>query len=604
MALVNHLKNREAQRKVLARAAGRHVVQGHLLWSYATGAEGTHIIYLRQALGEAVWTEAEGIFFKGLSIPASDYHFLDGTQTETTGWFDSDVPHHRTVICDVKCPEGVGDFDVESNPPVDFRGIFKCEKFPDFDDEGNQIVPSDYDGEGELSPGDTVITVEDLKAGTLLEEEYFTYSANPARVIAGWHFACCADAHPDDINWTVWVEFRDFHAQTEMVDYTSIDGFDGFGLTGTFYNGTNFETYLSSRIDPVIDFDSSTRAPAIGQEDGDYSVRWEGRILALYTETYEFKIIVDNGARFWVNGVQLINEWSDDGLYPPGTHTGTIALTAGQFYTIKVEWNDGGGEGEFHLKWSSDSQDEEIIPPEVLYPLPVEQALYEAHVDFSVPTTSDEMINRVLLVTNSIRQDVDGKMEFYCIEQLASSFHVREDLPERERQILRDVEGRDIFAISRSDRRVTELRNVWEALFRDLDSRYLEEPLSPVMLEIPELIAAAGNRKIYGEPVDLGNMTRWQARKVLAYIISREVLADVFIDFEGTARTYQMIAQDVVEVSHSLGDFVEKSFLVTEATDNSPEETADTRIFKLQEWLTLPQIFERVSLVSIAGGDV
>jgi len=594
MSTVNHLKNRDAQRKVLAVASGRHAVQGHLLWSYVVGDSPTHNIYLRQALGDTRggWEGAEGIWFKNLNVPASDYIFLDGTQEETTEWFDTDVAHHKTVLCDVKAPTGIGDVDNEANPPIYFTGIFKCDKFPDFDDEGNQV-----DADGEI-----VVTVAALRAGTLLDESFYTYLVNPARVIAGWYLIYCPDASVDDTNWSKWVAFRDFHAQTETVDYTSIAGFDGFGLTGRFFNGTNFETELSSRIDPVIDFDSSTRAPAIGQEDGDYSVRWEGKILALYSETYTFSIVHDNGARLWVNGVQLINQWSDDGLSTPGTHSGTIALSAGQFYTIKVEWNDGGVVGEFRLKWSSDSQDEEIIPPEVLYPLPVEQALYEAHVEFSVPTTIDEMINRVLFVTNSIRQDVDGKMEFYCVEQLAPSFHVQQNLPESERQILRDKDGRDIFSISRSDRRTAQLRNVWEASFSDLDSRFLEEPLSPVMFEIPELIRAAGNRKIYGEPVDLGNMTRWQARKVLAYIISREILADTLVDFEGTARTYQIIAQDVITVSHDLGDYAAKPFVVMEATDNSPEETADTRLFKLQEWLTLAEIFERVSLVSIAGG--
>lgn len=590
--LVNHLKNKDAQRKVLAQAAGRHVVEGYLLWSYAVGAADNFDIYLRQALGSTFggWAEAEAVFFKGLTIPASDFFFLDGNQTETTEWFDTDIPHFRTVICDVKCPHNIGDFDTEATPPTDFRAIIKCDKFPDFDADGNQI-----DADGEI-----VVTVADLRIGTPLDEEYFTYSVNPARVIAGWYLIYGADATIDDINWTKWILFRDFHAQTETVDYTSIPGFDGFGLTGSFYMGTNFETLLSSRIDPVIDFDVSSRAPAVDQEDGDFSVRWEGKILALYSETHTFSILHDNGARLWVDEVLLIDEWSDDGLSTPGTHSGTIALEAGEFYSIKVEWNDGGVVGEFELKWSSDSQDEEIIPPEVLYPLPVEEALYEAHVEFSVPTTMDAMIERVLLVTNSIRQDVDGMMEFYCIEQLAPFMHIRDDLPENERQIMQDADGRDIFRISRSDRRVSELRNVWEAKFKDLNSRFLEEPLAPVKLEVPELIAAAGGRKIYGEPIDLGNMTRWQARKVLAYLISREILADTFIEMEGTARCYRMIAQDVIEVTHALGDFEAKPFFVLEAADNSPEETADTRSFKLQEWLTLEEIFERVTLVSIA----
>lgn len=593
MALVNHQKNTDAQQKYLAVAAGLHVVEGHLLWSYVTGSSPAHRIYLRQALGDTRggWEAAVGIFFKGLYIPAADFYFLDGTQTETTEWFDSDVPHFRTPICDVRCPEGIGDEDNEANPPAFFRGIFKTDKFPDFDAEGNQI-----DGDGEI-----VTTVEDLRAGVLLDEEYFTYSVNPARVIAGWYLIYCPDASVDDINWENWVEFRDFHAQTETVDYTSIDGFDGFGLTGSFYNGTNFDTFVKSHVTPVVNYPSSLAAPVEGLDVSGFSARFEGFLKIPETGDYVFRVVHDDGAKLWVDNLvtPVIDEWASFGT----DDSGDVALTEGDFVGIKLEWFDGaGGEpnlSELSLQWKKPEDEEfEVIPPEVLFPKPQEQPLYEAHVAFSAPTSFDAMRDRVLFVTNSICQHVDGKMEFYCIEQLAPGFHLQEDLPESERQILTDADGRDRISVTRSDRRSSALRNVWSAKILDIDSRYLEEPLYPVTLEIPELIAAAGNRKIYGDPVDLGNMTRWQARKVLAYLIGREILADTILNVDCTARTYRMIAQDIIEVSHSLGNFVEKPFFVLEAIDNSPEETAETRIFTLQEWLTLGEIFERVSLVS------
>lgn len=604
MALTNHLKNSDAQRRVLAAASGRHVVEGHAGWSYVVGSSPAHTIYFRQFLADTRggWEGAEGIWFKGLLIPAADYHFLNGGQTETTEWFDSDVPHFRTVVCDIKAPTGIGEVDVAANPPgKNFRGIFKCDKFPDFDEDGNQIVPEDFNVPEKLEPGEIVVTVEDLRDGEMLNEEYFTYSVNPARVIAGWYIQYCADASPDDFKWTKWTEFRDFHAQTETVDYTSIAGFAGFGLTGAFYNGVAFNTFVRSHVTPVIDYPSSLAAPEDGLDISGFSARFEGYLKVPESGNYVFRLIHDDGGKLWVDNLitPIIDQWATFGTHD----SANVALTEDDFVQVKLEWFDGAGSepnlSQLSLQWKKPGDaDFEVIPPEVLYPKSKTQPLYEAHVDFSVPTTIDEMINRVLFVSNSIRQDVDGKMEFYCIEQLTSVFHLQGDLPENERHILRDESGKDSFSISRSDRRVTELRNVWEAKFLDLDSRYLEEPLSPLMLEIHELIAAAGNRKVYGEPVDLGNMTRWQARKVLAYIISRAVLADIFIDAECTARTYKIIAQDIVEISHDLGDFEEKQFVALEATDNSPEETADTRIFRFQEWLTLAQIFARLSMVS------
>lgn len=562
MALVNHLKNREAQNKVLAIASGRHIAAGHLIYSYTSGTSPNHNIYLLHALAEGTWEGVEGVWFRGLNIPAADYQFQNGLQTAPPSFFDTDVPHFRTVTLAAKCPLGVGEADTNKTVPDGLSGIFKCEKFPDFDADGNQVDPAD---------GVTVVAEPDEP----LDESYFAYTANPARVVSGWYFKYAFDPQRRDFNWEKWTAWRDYCDETESVDYTSIPGFDGFGLTAQYFIGTVFNTLVFKRIDPVVQFNLSSGAPAVGLPLDNFSVRWEGKIKALFSETYTFKVIHDDGARLWVNGVQLVNSWTDSGDNPNyGTHTGNITLAADQFYSIKAEWNEGGGPGEFQLLWSSASQTEEIIPPEVLYPLPENRKRYEAHIAFSTPTSMDTMIDTVLVNTNSIRQDVDGKMEFMCVEQRTSTF----DVIEGAGHIIDDK-----ITISRSDRRISELRNVWECKFGDLDSQFLEEPFAPVMIEFPELIAAAGGRKIYGEAIDLQNMTRWQARKVLQRIAERAVAKDAFVDFDGTAQLHQIIKGDEITLTHADGDFDAKPFEVIEATDRSPEQTADTRIFRLQE---------------------
>ena len=187
MALVNHLKNSESQKKVLAIAAGRHVATGHLLWSYTVGTSPSHNIYLLHALGRGTWLAPEGIWFRGLNIPATDYQFQNGLQTSPPSYFDTDVPHFRTVTLAAKLPTGVGEADTKNNTPDGLTGIFKCELFPDFDENGNQIAPED---------GDIVGTPNDP-----LDEDYFTYTANPARVYAGWYFKYAFDAKRSDFNW-------------------------------------------------------------------------------------------------------------------------------------------------------------------------------------------------------------------------------------------------------------------------------------------------------------------------------------------------------------------------------------------------------------------
>ena len=100
----------------------------------------------------------------------------------------------------------------------------------------------------------------------------------------------------------------------------------------------------------------------IGQDN--FSARWVGQVQPRFSETYTFTTVSDDGVRLWVNGQELINDWTYHGAT---TDTGTITLQAGQRYNIKMEFFQGGGGAEAHLSWSSDSQQSQIIPQSQLY---------------------------------------------------------------------------------------------------------------------------------------------------------------------------------------------------------------------------------------------
>ena len=42
-----------------------------------------------------------------------------------------------------------------------------------------------------------------------------------------------------------------------------------------------------------------------------FSVRWTGKVQAPVTGTYRFSTVSDDGIRLWVNGQQVINNWTD-----------------------------------------------------------------------------------------------------------------------------------------------------------------------------------------------------------------------------------------------------------------------------------------------------
>lgn len=59
-----------------------------------------------------------------------------------------------------------------------------------------------------------------------------------------------------------------------------------------------------------------------------------------YSETYTFYTVSDDGVRLWVNGVLVINHWTD---HPATENAGTVTLAAGQLYDIRMEFYERSG---------------------------------------------------------------------------------------------------------------------------------------------------------------------------------------------------------------------------------------------------------------------
>jgi hypothetical protein len=150
----------------------------------------------------------------------------------------------------------------------------------------------------------------------------------------------------------------------------------GTGLQGVYYNGTVLSgTPLLTRVDTTIDFELTyskqpvvlSPAPGIVPEDK-YSVRWTGQVQPMYSETYTFSALTDDGVRLWVNGVQLIDNWTNQAATEK---SGSITLQAGQKYDIILEYFENTGEAITKLYWASASTPKQIIPKTQLYPLAV-----------------------------------------------------------------------------------------------------------------------------------------------------------------------------------------------------------------------------------------
>ncbi len=146
---------------------------------------------------------------------------------------------------------------------------------------------------------------------------------------------------------------------------TSAPG-NGTGLLGTYYSGTALSgTPLLTRVDSTIDFNWAGGSPNTAVPSDSFSVRWTGQIEARSTETYTFYLSHDDGARMWVNNVQIINNWTDHAAVED---TGEIALTMGTKYAITVEFYESSGDASCNLYWSTPTVfAKQVVPVTQLY---------------------------------------------------------------------------------------------------------------------------------------------------------------------------------------------------------------------------------------------
>lgn len=139
----------------------------------------------------------------------------------------------------------------------------------------------------------------------------------------------------------------------------------GTGLRGDYFDNMDFTGATVRRVDSTVNFDWGTGSPdpIIGPEQ--FSVRWTGKVQPLFTETYTFSTVSDDGIRLWVNNQLIIDRYYDQA---PTEWSGIISLQAGQLYDIRIDYYENGGGAAAQLYWSSPSVSREIIPRTQLYP--------------------------------------------------------------------------------------------------------------------------------------------------------------------------------------------------------------------------------------------
>ncbi|MCX6344460.1 MAG: PA14 domain-containing protein [Armatimonadetes bacterium] len=164
-------------------------------------------------------------------------------------------------------------------------------------------------------------------------------------------------------NSVIFADVRTAHSVNATFAVIPTPG-TGTGLRGDYYIGTNFETFKVTRTNATINFDWGVGSPNPAIPIEGFTVRWSGQIQPQFTETYKFYVNHDDGAKLWVNNVLVVNNWGAAGT----DDNGSIALTAGTKYNIKLEYVEQISNASCKLEWYSTSLPREVVPQTQLFP--------------------------------------------------------------------------------------------------------------------------------------------------------------------------------------------------------------------------------------------
>ncbi|MCW2924016.1 MAG: Na-Ca exchanger/integrin-beta4, partial [Thermoleophilia bacterium] len=155
---------------------------------------------------------------------------------------------------------------------------------------------------------------------------------------------------------------------TTLDDSTSLDA---PGVVGTYYDNAAANAYPGggsgnftptntaiSRIDPNVNFNWGAGTPYAAFGVDTFSIRWQGKITTPVGETgtYYFQTNSDDGSRLWINNVDVVSGWLDQGPTNSTQCAGGITLNGGTTYDFKAEFYENGGGANMEARWLLPSQ--------------------------------------------------------------------------------------------------------------------------------------------------------------------------------------------------------------------------------------------------------
>lgn len=236
---------------------------------------------------------------------------------------------------------------------------------------------------GDRSPGDLARLIEE----TMPEDAPETCVGNDARLVAEFihqeFYSPAAQARRQPVR----VELSRLTARQQQHSLADLIGaFRGapaeatfipvaeadHGLEAEYFDAPRFrrEKRVLERRDAQVEFqfgDASPDPEKIKAEE--FSIRWQGGLLAPVSGEYELIVATENGARLWLNdsSAPLIDAWVRSG--PQNEHRQSIRLLAGRWYPLRLEYFKSKEPGaSVALKWRLPGREDEVVPARCLSP--------------------------------------------------------------------------------------------------------------------------------------------------------------------------------------------------------------------------------------------
>lgn len=136
--------------------------------------------------------------------------------------------------------------------------------------------------------------------------------------------------------------------------FSKVEGHDKTGMKGEYFDNMKLSgTPVVTRIDTFVDFSFGSDSPAYGVPADQFSVRWTGKITPPDT-IYRIGTSSDDGARLYVDGKLVIDDWIEHGEKPIGAK---VKLLPGKEYEIVYEYFENAMGACARLTWDLGQKD-------------------------------------------------------------------------------------------------------------------------------------------------------------------------------------------------------------------------------------------------------